>query len=98
MTPWFVSYYFTLLVFAKLEKYLLDQHSEVVTTKAFLFIYFLNPVTSLQCRGTDAVIESSCPSIGRICKEAEPSHRLVGRKGLDVAVAGGVVGWSRSAK
>lgn len=33
-----------------------------------------------------------------ICKEAEPRHRLVGRKGLDMGTAGGVVGWSRSAK
>lgn len=60
--------------------------------------FFFNPVTSLQCRGTDAVIESSCPSVGWICKEAGPRHRLVGRKGLDIGVAGGVVGWSRSAK
>lgn len=54
--------------------------------------FFFYPVTSPQCRGTDAVIESSCPSIGWISKEAEPRHRLVGRKGLDVGVAGGVVG------
>lgn len=76
----------------KLGKYLCDQHSEVVTTRA-LFIQY-----PLQCRGTDAVIESSCPSIGWICKEVGPRHRLVGRKGLDIGVAGGVVGWSRSAK
>lgn len=69
-------------------KYLHDQHSEVVTTREFFFY----PVTSPQCRGTDAVIESSCPSIGWISKEAEPRHRLVGRKGLDIGVAGGVVG------